>query len=117
MSRPSLGALRARGGAGPRRRVGVRVGHDGVLTAAAQLPSLLPRHRGMHRPKAWAALVLLVGLGLTGLAMPRAVAACSCAMITMEDARNEPEAVVFSGIVDPRDQRGYPVTVTRWFKG
>ena len=71
----------------------------------------------MHRPKAWAALVLLVGLGLTGLAMPRAVAACSCAMITMEDARNEPETVVFSGIVDPRDQRGYPVTVTRWFKG
>lgn len=38
-------------------------------------------------------------------------------MITMEDARTQPEAVVFSGIVDPRDQRGYPVTVTRWFKG
>jgi hypothetical protein len=71
----------------------------------------------MHRSKAGALLVLLVGLGLAGLAMPRAVAACSCAMITMEDARNEPEAVVFSGIVDPRDQRGYPVTVTRWFKG
>lgn len=38
-------------------------------------------------------------------------------MITMEEARNEPEAVVFSGIVDPRDQRGYPIRVTRWFKG
>ena len=38
-------------------------------------------------------------------------------MITMDDARNQPEAVVFSGIVEPRDGRGYPVTVTRWFKG
>lgn len=61
--------------------------------------------------------VLFVAVGLVGFALPRAVAACSCAMITMEDARNEPEAVVFSGIVDPRDQRGYPITVTRWFKG
>ncbi len=49
--------------------------------------------------------------------MPRAVAACSCAMISMEEARAQPEAVVFSGVVDPRDPRGYPVTVTRWFKG
>jgi hypothetical protein len=71
----------------------------------------------MNRPKTGAVLALFVALGLAGLAMPRAVAACSCAMITMEDARNEPEAVVFSGVVDARDPRGYPVTVTRWFKG
>lgn len=71
----------------------------------------------MHRPKTGAVLALFVALGLAGLAMPRAVAACSCAMISMEDARNEPEAVVFSGVVDARDPRGYPVTVTRWFKG
>jgi hypothetical protein len=71
----------------------------------------------MHRSAAGTTLVLLFAVGLLGLAMPRAVAACSCAMITMEDARNEPEAVVFSGVVDARDPRGYPVTVTRWFKG
>lgn len=71
----------------------------------------------MHRPKTAAVLALFVALGLVGLAMPRAVAACSCAMISMDDARNEPEVVVFSGVVDPRDARGYPVTVTRWFKG
>ena len=37
----------------------------------------------------------------------------------MADAAVEPAAVVFTGIVDPRDGRpgGYPVTVTRWFKG
>jgi hypothetical protein len=71
----------------------------------------------MHRPKAGTVLALVVALGLAGMAMPRAVVACSCAMSTMEDARTQPDAVVFSGIVDPRDQRGYPVTVTRWFKG
>ncbi len=38
-------------------------------------------------------------------------------MISMADSAVQPEAVVFSGIVDPRDGRGYPVTVTRWFKG
>ncbi len=38
-------------------------------------------------------------------------------MSTMEDARTQPDAVVFSGVVDPQDARGYPVTVTRWFKG
>jgi hypothetical protein len=71
----------------------------------------------MRRLKFVPVFALFVALGLTSLALPRAVAACSCAMITMEEARNQPEAVVFSGVVDPRDPRGYPVTVTRWFKG
>ncbi len=71
----------------------------------------------MHRPVGPAVLILIVGLSLAALAMPRAAAACSCAMSTMDDARTQPEAVVFTGIVEPRDGRGYPVTVTRWFKG
>jgi hypothetical protein len=62
-------------------------------------------------------LILVLGLSLGTLAMPPAVAACSCAWASMEDARTQPEAVVFTGITEPRDARGYPVTVTRWFKG
>jgi hypothetical protein len=64
-----------------------------------------------------AVLILIVGMALASFAMPRAAAACSCAMATMDDARTQPEAVVLTGIVEPRDGRGYPVTVTRWFKG
>lgn len=62
-------------------------------------------------------LALLVGVSLGALAMPPAVAACSCMQITMDDARTQADAVVFTGTVGPRDARGYPVTVTRWFKG
>ncbi len=29
----------------------------------------------------------------------------------------EPTAVIFTGIVQPRDGRGFPITVTRWFQG
>jgi hypothetical protein len=71
----------------------------------------------MRRPNPAALLLFVVGLSLAGLAMPRAAVACSCAMISMADSAAEPDAVVFTGIVDPRDGRGYPVTVTRWFKG
>lgn len=71
----------------------------------------------MQRPVAPLALILFVGLSLLSLASPRAVAACSCVQISMDDAATQPEAVVFSGVVEPRDARGYPVTVTRWYKG
>lgn len=62
-------------------------------------------------------LLLLVAVSLGALAMPPAVAACSCGPSTMDDLRDQPDVVVFTGMTEPRDQRGYPVTVTRWFKG
>lgn len=35
----------------------------------------------------------------------------------MADVRGDPETAVFTGVVDGRDARGYPVTITRWFQG
>lgn len=35
----------------------------------------------------------------------------------LAEIRGDPETAVFSGIVDGRDARGYPVTITRWFQG
>lgn len=63
-------------------------------------------------------LVLGLVVGLAGLAMPPAVAACSCAMPgPMAEYRDDPDTAVFTGFVDGRDGRGYPVSITRWFKG
>jgi hypothetical protein len=45
------------------------------------------------------------------------VKACSCGGFTsMADYRGE-DTAVFTGIVEPPDQRGFPATVTRWFHG
>jgi hypothetical protein len=35
----------------------------------------------------------------------------------MAEVRGDPEIAVFSGVIDPQDARGYPVTITRWFQG
>ena len=62
-------------------------------------------------------LALALGLGLQ-LALVPPVAACSCmgpqpmAAYAGDDAN-----VILAGVLEPRDARGYPVTVTQWFKG
>jgi hypothetical protein len=71
----------------------------------------------MTARRALAGLVLLVGASLLLLVMPPAVAACSCVQSTMDDVRGQPDVVVFTGITEPPDARGFPVTVTRWFQG
>ena len=35
----------------------------------------------------------------------------------MTEYRDDPDAVVLTGFVAPRDGQGYPVTVSRWFRG
>jgi hypothetical protein len=63
-------------------------------------------------------LALVIGLSLGTLALPRATAACSCAQPgPLAGVRGDPEIAVFTGTVDVRDPRGFPVTVTRWFQG
>lgn len=65
-----------------------------------------------------AGIAIAVLVAFIGLALPRATVACSCAMPgPMADVRGDPEIAVFTGVVDPRDPAGYPVTVTRWFQG
>jgi hypothetical protein len=72
----------------------------------------------MYRRRFASRLVLVVVVAIAGLAVPPATAACSCAMPgPMADYRGAPDTAVFTGFIDPRDGRGYPVTITRWFQG
>jgi hypothetical protein len=51
------------------------------------------------------------------MTMPRPVVACSCvAFATLKDAIS-PENAVFTGTAGPRQARGVPVEVDRWFWG
>jgi hypothetical protein len=64
------------------------------------------------------ALAVAVLLGIAALIAPRAVVACRCFETQpMAVYADEPETVIFTGVTEPRDGRGFPVTVTRWFKG
>jgi hypothetical protein len=72
----------------------------------------------MRRRRFASFLVLIATLAMLGLAIPPATAACSCAMPgPMATYRDDGQSAVFTGFVEPRDARGYPVTVTRWFQG
>jgi hypothetical protein len=72
----------------------------------------------MHRRSILLRLAALVAIAVSALALPAATSACSCAMPgPMAEVRGDPEIAVFSGVVDPQDARGYPVTITRWFQG
>jgi hypothetical protein len=72
----------------------------------------------MTRRSRLPAIVALTSLALLALAAPRDVVACSCLETQpMAVYAGEPETVVFTGITEPRDGRGFPVAVTRWFKG
>ena len=72
----------------------------------------------MARRSVLSTLAMTIGLALVVLMAPRAVVACSCpATQPMAVYADEPETVIFTGITEPRDGRGYPVAVTRWFKG
>lgn len=52
------------------------------------------------------------------LAAPGPAFACSCmGPQPMAAHASEPNNVIFTGFVQPLDQRGAPVTVTRWFAG
>jgi len=62
-------------------------------------------------------LALALGLGLQ-LALVPPVAACSCIGPQPMDAyAGDATVAVFTAIVEPRDARGFPATVTRWFQG
>lgn len=62
-------------------------------------------------------LALAVGLGLQ-LALVPPVVACSCIGPQPMAAYVGDETVaVFTGVMEPRDDRGFPATVTRWFQG
>jgi hypothetical protein len=64
------------------------------------------------------ALAVTILLGIAALVAPRAVVACSCFETQpMAVYADEPETVIFTGVTEPRDVRGFPVIVTRWFKG
>lgn len=59
-----------------------------------------------------------VALSLVLLALPRPAVACSCVPTQpMAAYAGEPDTVVFTGVTEPRDARGYPVSITRWFQG
>lgn len=52
------------------------------------------------------------------LALVPPARACSCVEPGgMADYRGDPDRAIFTAIVQPRDARGYPVIVTRWFQG
>ncbi len=64
-----------------------------------------------------AGLAVALALGLQFVLVPTAQA-CSCVgPQSMAAHAGEPTAVIFTGIVQPRDGRGFPITVTRWFQG
>jgi hypothetical protein len=59
--------------------------------------------------------ILAISISL-GYAAP--VAACSCVQPQpMAAYRGDPSQTIFTGIVQPPDAKGVPVTVTRWFQG
>ena len=59
---------------------------------------------------------IIAGGFLLGTAIP--AAACSCVgPQPMSAYAGDPDQVVFSGIVQPPDDRGVPVRVTHWFQG
>ncbi len=63
----------------------------------------------------WLAIAFVIGLQL---ALVQPARACSCMEPGgMADYRGDSNTAVFTAIVQPRDARGYPVIVTRWFQG
>ncbi len=64
-----------------------------------------------------AAIVVSAGLLTSWLALPQSVAACSCATGSIVEFAKFEGAVVFSGLVGPRDPIGLQVAVDRWFAG
>lgn len=64
------------------------------------------------------ALALSAMLVLPWLALALPVSACSCApMSRLADYAQDPHTSIFAGVVGPRDGRGVPVAVSRWFTG
>lgn len=64
-------------------------------------------------------LTLVIGLALGALAMPTAVAACSCVGpdTIIDTAGREPGSAVFTATAGPRVGDDIPVSVTRWLAG
>ena len=87
--------------------------------APAEHQVLLARPSAMrdrHR-RSVLGLALALGLGLQ-LALVPPVAACSCmGPQPMAAYAGDDLNVILAGVMEPRDGRGYPVTVTQWFKG
>lgn len=62
-------------------------------------------------------LALALGFGLQ-LVHVMPVEACSCVESQpMAAYRGDESVAVFTAVVEPRDARGFPATVTRWFQG
>lgn len=62
-------------------------------------------------------VAITVGMG-SWLAVAPPTVACSCMQFqSMADYAGQPDSAIFTGVVEPRDARGFPVTVTRWFQG
>ena len=64
-------------------------------------------------------LALMIGLSLGTLAMPPAVAACSCVgpEDIVDNAGREPGSAVFTATAGARIGDDIPVVVTRWLLG
>lgn len=72
----------------------------------------------MARRTILALLIPAISLAIVALAMPRVAVACTCiATQPMAVYATEPETVILTGVTEPPDPRGFPVRVTRWFKG
>jgi hypothetical protein len=73
----------------------------------------------MHRRNVATMLVLLVGLGFVGLAIPRAAVACSCVAPDdiLRGAGEDVRSAVLTGVPGAATPAGVPVTVSRWFTG
>ena len=64
-----------------------------------------------------AAILISAGLISSWLALPRTVAACSCATSSLAEFAKFPGASVFVGTVGKVDPVGLPVAVDTWFRG
>lgn len=72
----------------------------------------------MTRRSITSTLVAATAVALVMLVAPKSVVACSCVPTQpMAVYAAEPETTIFTGVTEPPDGRGYPVSVTRWFKG
>lgn len=72
----------------------------------------------MARRTILALLIPAITLAIVALAMPRVAVACTCIPTQpMAIYATEPETVILTGVTEPPDARGFPVRVTRWFKG
>ena len=73
--------------------------------------------RAARPSRAWAAL-LVAAFVIPWLLLAAPVRACSCAGgLSLAEYARDPNTAVFTGTVGPREARGVPVAVERWYAG